>query len=97
MVEGGLLEILKSLYVLTTSGNRWHVHLLYTLRSMSFKPTCFDLDVWIRGFKGGCDCIGTHTNDVLIVVVNLTYIFNKLKETYTIKSFGLPKVHLDCY
>ena len=61
---------------------------------MVFKPTRFDLDVCIRGRKGGYHYIGTHTNDVLIVAVEPTYIFEKLKETYTIKAFGPPKVYL---
>ena len=63
---------------------------------MGFKPTRFEPDVWIRGRKGGYDYIGTHTNDVLVVAVDPTSIFDKLKETDTIKTFGLTKVHLGC-
>ena len=63
---------------------------------MGFRPTCFDQYVWIMGLKGGYEYTGTHTNDVLIVAVNPTYIFNKLKETYTIKTFGPPKFHIGC-
>ena len=58
---------MKALYGLPTIGNRWHAHLSQTLREMGFKPTCFDLDVWIRGRDGGYDYIGTHTDDVLVV------------------------------
>ena len=61
-----------------------------------FKPTHFDPDVWIRGREGGYDYIGTHADDVLLVAVDRTSIFEKLKETYTIKSFGPPVVHLGC-
>ena len=39
MPEGTLLELVKALYVLITSGNRWHTHLSKTLREMGFKPT----------------------------------------------------------
>ena len=39
MPEGTLLEVKKALYGLPTSGNRWHAHLLQTLRYMGFKPT----------------------------------------------------------
>ena len=45
---------------------------------------------------GGYDYIGTHTNDVLVLAVKPTYILDKLKEIYTIKDFGPPKVHLGC-
>ena len=63
---------------------------------MSFKPTRFDPDVCIRGREGGYDYIGTHTNDVLVVAVYPTSIFNKLKNTYKINYFGSPKVRLGC-
>ena len=32
MAEGTLLEVMKALYGLPTSGNRWHAHLSQTLR-----------------------------------------------------------------
>ena len=91
-----MLEVFKALYGLHTSGNRCHAQLLHTLREMGFKPTLFDQDVWIRGGEGGYDYIGMHTNNVLVVAVDPTSIFDKLEDTYTIKSFGLPKVHLGC-
>ena len=49
-----------------------------TLRDMSFKPTRFDPDVWIRGSKGGYDYIGTHTDDVLVVAKHPARVFEKL-------------------
>ena len=63
---------------------------------MGFKQTRFDPDDWIRGREGGCNYIGTHTDDVLAVAVEPTSILEKLKDTYTIKAFGPPKVHLVC-
>ena len=79
MAEGNLLEVIKAMYGLPTSGNMWYSHLLHTLREMGFRTTCFDPYVCIRGCKGGYDYIGTHTDDVLIVAVNPTSIFNNLK------------------
>ena len=96
MPEGTLLEVVKALYRLPKSGNIRHAHLSHTLRETSFKPTHFDPDVWIRGREGGKNYIGTHTDDVLLVAVDPTSILKKLKETYTIKSFGPPVVHLGC-
>ena len=49
MAEGVFLEVIKALYALPTSRNKWHAHLLHTLREMCFNPTRFDPDVWIRG------------------------------------------------
>ena len=79
MDEGYLLEVIKALYGLPTFDNRWHAHLSHTLREIGFNPTRFDLDVWIRGCKGGYDYIGTHTDDVLFVAIEPNYIFEKLK------------------
>ena len=94
--EGALLEVIKALYGLPTSWNRWHTHLSHTLREMGFRLTHFETDVWIRGCRGGYNYTGTHTDDVLVVAVNPNSIFNMLKETYTIKTFGQTKVHLGC-
>ena len=96
MPEETLLELVKVLYGFPTSGNRWHAHLSQTLREMGFKPTRFDLYDWIMGREGGYDYIGTHTDDVLVVALNLARIFEKLKETYTINKFGPPLHHLGC-
>ena len=63
---------------------------------MSFKPTRFDPDVWIRGREGGYDYIGTHTEDVLVVAKHPTRVFEKLQKVYTIKKFGPPVHHLGC-
>ena len=96
MPEGMFLAVVKVLYGLPTSGNRRHAHLSHTLREMSFKPTRFDPDVWIRGREVGYNYIGTHTDDVLVVYIDPTSILESLKETHTIKSFGPPVVHLGC-
>ena len=61
-----------------------------------FKPTRLDPDFWIRGREGRYDYIGTHTDNVLVIAVDPTYIFEKLKKTYKIKSFGPSVVHLGC-
>ena len=61
---------------------------------MGFNPTRFDPDICIRGREGGYNYIRTHTNDVLVVSVNPTSIFEKLKENYTIKKIHeVPHYH----
>ena len=50
--------------------------------------------MWIRGREGGYDYIGTHIDNVLVVAFDPTSIFEKLKETNTIKAFRPPVVHL---
>ena len=76
VAKGTLLEVFKAIYRLPTCKSRWYAQLSHTLRAMGFMPTPFDPDVWIRGREGGYDYIRTHTNDVLIVAVKPTSIFN---------------------
>ena len=94
MSERNLLELVQYLYILNTSDNRWHAHLSHSLRAINFKETCFDPDVWIKGREVGYNYIDMHTDDFLLVSADPTYIFNKLKKTYTIKAFGGPKFTL---
>ena len=61
-------EVIQALYGIPTSSNRWHAHLANTLLSLSFRPTRYDPDIWIR--KNGnefYDYLGTHTDDILCV------------------------------
>ena len=94
--QGTFMEVIQALYGLSTFENRWHAHLLHTWREMGFEPIRFDPDVWIREREGGYDYIGTPTDDVLVVAVDPTFIFDNLKETYIINAFGPPKVHIGC-
>ena len=72
------------------------MQLSHTLRVMGFNTTRFDPYVWIKGHEGGYNYIGMHNDDVQVVVMEPTSIFNQFKETYIIKDFGVPKVHLGC-
>ena len=67
MGDETLLEVVKELYILYPRGNKWHAHLSHTLRVILFKPTRFEPDIWFSGREGGYDCIGKHTNEVLVV------------------------------
>ena len=66
------------------------------LEGHGFYINFFDPNVWIKGREGGYDYIFTHTDDVLSVAIDPTSIFEELKETYIIKIFGAPEVHLGC-
>ena len=96
MSEGTLLEVDKSLYGMQNISNRCNAHLSHILRLLGFEPTHFYPDFWNKGREGGYDCISTHNDDVLVVAIDTTSIFNKLKETYTILDFCALKFHLGC-
>jgi hypothetical protein len=47
-LEGSIVIILKALYGLRSSSERWHAHFSDTLISLQFVPTRYDKDVWFR-------------------------------------------------
>ena len=92
--ERTLAVVDGALYGLPTSGNRWHAALADTLRSMQFKPSRGDPDVWMRQ-NGNCyEYIGVHTDDVMVVSHNCEAIWKDLKSLYIIKKTGPPEYHL---
>src|SRR5687768_7366466 len=46
-LEGKMIIIVKLLYSLCTLLEHWHAHFSDSLRSLNFKPTRFNGDVWI--------------------------------------------------
>ena len=70
--QGMTVIIKKALYGLATSAASFHNHLADTFRSMNFKPTRFDNDVWIRSntAKDGYDYICTHVDDFVFSLKN---------------------------
>ena len=46
-MEGSIVTIVRALYVLCTSSERWHAHLADKLCGFNFNPTRYDNDVWI--------------------------------------------------
>ena len=73
-----------------------HIFEVHSNESACRKSGRLGLEQVIRGREGGYDYTRTHTNDVLVVVVNPTSIFNNLNETYKMKTFGPPKIHIVC-
>ena len=72
-----ILEAFKALYGIPTSSNHWQTHLLYNLRGISLKKTCFESDVCVEGRKGGCKYIVTHTTDILVMSLYAYQIFEE--------------------
>jgi hypothetical protein len=91
-----LASVEQALYGLAPSANRWAAHLADTLRSIGFRRTRFDPDVWIRRADDHYEYIGTHTDDLMIVGKDPRSIMTKLEQSYTIKSIGPPRFHLGC-
>ena len=96
--EGCIVIIVKALYGLCSSSERWHSHFATTLRSFGFSPTRFDNDVWIRLDKSGnCyEYVCTHSDDFMITSHDPETIMLQIESIYLVKdsSKGEPDYYL---
>ena len=97
---GCVALIVKALYGLRTSAERFHSLLSDFLRGLGFRPTKFDRDVWIRRRDGkdvkedGYDYICTHVDDFKIVAENPEHWLQLIKEHFLVKEAGPLKYYL---
>ena len=80
-MKGGVVIIVRALYGLRTSSERWHAHLADTLRGFNFKPTRYDNDVWIRqsGDGNSYDYISIHVDNFMAVGKRAQRIMDKIE------------------
>jgi hypothetical protein len=94
---GKTVVIRKALYGLSSSAERWHSHFADTLRSLGFKQTRFDNDVWLKLNKNessSYDYICTHIDDFCICSKESGVIMKQIEKVYTVKSIGPPDYYL---
>ena len=96
--SGRIAILQKALYGTKSAANRWHAHLANTIRSMGFRSSRYDADIWYkqRPDSTGYDYIGTHTDDLMVVAKEPRAYFDMLESKYTIKKIGPPLFHLGC-
>ncbi len=94
--EGCIALIVRALYGLTTSAQRFRTLLADFLRSLGFVPTRYDRDVWmrLRHSEDGYDYICTHVDDFKIVAKDPDYWLVKIKERFLVKTSGKPDYYL---
>ena len=95
-LRGRVVIIVKALYGLSSSSERWHSHFSDTLRSIGFKPTRYDRDVWIRlsATKVNYEYLCTHVDDFMIVSHNPEAVMQAIQDVYAVKSIGPPEYYL---
>ena len=69
---GKCVIVKKALYDLCSSAKRFHAHLADSFRSLEFKQTRFDNDVWFRSDESGkqYEYMCTHVDDFMICSKN---------------------------
>ena len=94
--EGCVAIIVRALYGLTTSAERWQSHFADFLRNIGFVPTQYDKDVWMRdrGDSTGYNYICTHVDDFKVIAKDPTSWMNVIKKTFLVKSCGPPDYYL---
>lgn len=93
---GSTIIIKKALYGLKSSANAWHGMLSDFIRTLGFKPTRYDEDVWIRRREDGegYDYVCTHVDDFMIVAREPQRWLEPLQKQFVIKQAGRPSSYL---
>ena len=92
--KGKCLVYKKSLYGLKTSAARWHETLSTTLRTLHYKPSKADSDLWIRNHKTHYEYIAVYVDDLLFVGKNPKLDISEFQKFYTLKGIGTPDFYL---
>jgi hypothetical protein len=87
---GSIAIVVRALYGLTTSAERFHTLLADFLRSMGFQPSRFDRDVWmrLRDDNNGFDYICTHVDDSKVVGKDPMVWIDRITGAFLIKEHG---------
>ncbi|MGH7954773.1 MAG: reverse transcriptase domain-containing protein, partial [Gloeomargaritales cyanobacterium] len=89
-LAGRIVILLRALYGLKTSGNEWHAHFADALRSLGFKPSLIDPNLWMMKVQSWYEYICTHIDDFLIASRTAKKIMKQLLTIYKIRNIGPP-------
>ena len=97
-LSGTPMIIDRGLYGLKTSSARFHEHLSAKLRSMGYRPSKADSDLWIiqkgEGDNKWYEYIATYVDDVLVFSKDPMVIIRELQTDYILKGIGVPRYYL---
>jgi hypothetical protein len=92
---GKTVLVTRAMYGLKSSGAAWHAKFSDTLRSMNFKPSYADPDVWVRaaiksdGFEY-YEYILVYVDDALVISAAPIPIMKTLQQAYRLKDQPAP-------
>lgn len=95
---GHTFIVIKALYGLRTSGQRWHDRLYDVLTAMGFFPSRADPDIWMRAKDDHYEYIGIYVDDLEICSKDPAAIIHELEQThkFKLKGTGELEFHLGC-
>ena len=80
-----------SCHGLKTPTARFHDELSKKLRSMGFRPSKADFDLWMKPMKDHHEHIATCVDDVLVFLHNPMPIIEEICKTFDLKGVGIPE------
>jgi hypothetical protein len=97
-LEGHSMVIDCDLYGLRSSGLCWHQRFSDVLRSMGFKPSIAEADIWMQEKNGLYEYITVCVYDLWIAARDPNSIVQKLQEKHKFKLKGVGSLtyHLGC-
>ena len=87
IIEGGL-------YGLKTSAARFHEECAAKLRSMGFRPSRADYDLWIKNKGDHYEYVATYVDDILVFSRDPMKIIKEVQTKFTLKDIGKPEYYL---
>jgi hypothetical protein len=93
-LEGKRLVVYKGLYGLATSAARYHEVLSAELRTMGFRPSKVDYNLWMRKSDDGYEYLATYVDDICVWAKDPMSILHRLKERFIMKGVGRPEYYL---
>jgi hypothetical protein len=80
--------VYKGLYGLATSAARYHEVLSAELRTMGFRPSKVDYNLWMRKSDDGYEYLATYIDDICVWAKDPMSILHRLKEKFIMKGVG---------
>ena len=93
-MRGKRLIIDKALYGLKSSSARFHEHSSEKLRTMGFRPSKVDADLWYRKQSDHYEYIARYVDDLIVYSRAPMEVMAELQETYHMKGVGKPQYYL---
>ena len=87
IVEGGC-------YGLKTSAARFHERVSEELRSMGFRPSKADFDLWMRPKGDHYEYVATYVDDIMVFSRDCMAIIERIRKVFDLKGVGVPEYYL---
>ena len=94
--EHSIAVIVRALYGITTSAERFRTMLVDYLKTLGFIPSRYDRDVWMRMRepKDGYDYICTHVDDFKVVALDANRWCIEMAKKFQLKIVEKPRYYL---